>query len=106
MVSEGEEQQESWRGAGGGEEKRERERDLTRQMIACKFAKENYCGSRYFYEDLVAHKGDKVSIAKSGKSLAMLKRQPEKKAYEYLTNIPKLRRTVLSSLFNLLIILA
>lgn len=26
-----------------------------------------------------AHKGDKVSIAKSGKSLAMLKRQPEKK---------------------------
>lgn len=54
----------------------------------------------------MAHKGDKVSIAKSGKSLAMLKRQPEKKAYEYLTNIPKLRRTVLSSLFNLLIILA
>lgn len=45
-------------------------------MVACKFAKENYCGSRYFYEDLgegwlPAHKGDKVSIAKSGKSLAM-----------------------------------
>lgn len=78
---------------GGGK----KERDLTRQMVACKFAKENYCGSRYFYEDLgrVARKGDKVSIAKSGKSLAMLKRQLEKKAYEYLTNIPKLLRTVL-----------
>lgn len=77
-------------------------------MVACKFAKENYCGSRYFYEDLgrVARKGDKVSIAKSGdvetstgeKSLWIFNKHPEVAPYR---TFPRPR-----ALLNLLIILA